>query len=127
MHIEILSQEQQTLPSWGKQFKREFYLVGVTAISLYLGHRKSVDFDLFESKLVVPSKYRKAVVESGFAYSVLFRDADQIHFLVNGVKITFSLYPYAIEAKQDVDGMFRVPTLLDLAAMKVFVLGCCSK
>ena len=127
MHTEILSHEQQVLLPWVKQFKREFYLVGGTAISFYLGHRKSIDFELFKSKSVVPSKYMKAVVESGFAYSVLFRDTDQIHFLVNGVKVTFFQYPYAIDAKQDVEGVFRLPTLLDLAAMKAFALGRRSK
>lgn len=127
MHTEILSHEQQALLPWVKQFKHEFYLVGGTAISLYLGHRKSIDFDLFKSKSVVPSKYMKAVRESGFAYSVLFRDTDQIHFLVNGVKVTFFQYPYAIDAKQDVEGVFRLPTLLDLAAMKAFALGRRSK
>ena len=127
MHTEILSREQQALLPWVKQFKREFYLVGGTAISFYLGHRKSIDFGLFKSKSVVPSKYMNAVRESGFAYSVLFRDTDQIHFLVNGVKVTFFQYPYAIDAKQDVEGVFRLPTLLDLAAMKAFALGRRSK
>ena len=47
MHIEILSSEQQALLPWAKQFKREFYLVGGTAIALYIGHRKSIIFDLF--------------------------------------------------------------------------------
>ena len=91
MHTEILSREQQALLPWVKQFKREFYLVGGTAISFYLGHRKSIDFDLFKSKSVVPSKYMNAVRESGFAYSVLFRDTDQIHFLVNGIKKNIDL------------------------------------
>lgn len=43
MHTEILSQEQQVLLPWAKQFKHEFDLVGGTAISKYLGHRKSID------------------------------------------------------------------------------------
>lgn len=127
MHTEILSIEQQSLLSWVKQFKREFYLVGGTAISLYLGHRKSIDFDLFKLKAVVPSKCMKAVTDSGFPYSVLFRDTDQIHFMVNGVKVTFFQYPYEIAAKQDVEGVFRVPALLDLAAMKAYALGRRSK
>ena len=46
MHVEILSEQQQALLSWVKQFRREFYLVGGTAIALYLGHRNSIDFDL---------------------------------------------------------------------------------
>lgn len=127
MHTEILSAEQQSLLDWVKLFKREFYLVGGTAISLYLGHRKSIDFDLFKSKSVNSHKCLTAVSDSGFPYSILYRDTDQIHFMVNGVKVTFFQYPYEIIAKQDVDGVFRVPSLLDLAAMKAFALGRRSK
>ena len=127
MHTEILSIEQKSLLDWAKQFKREFYLVGGTAIALYIGHRKSIDFDLFKLKSVNSRKCMTAVSKSGFPYSVLFRDVDQIHFIVNGVKVTFFQYPYEIIAKQDVEGVFRVPALLDLAAMKAFALGRRSK
>lgn len=127
MHTEILSIEQKSLLDWAKQFKREFYLVGGTAISLYLGHRKSIDFDLFKLKPVNLRKFLTAVSDSGLPYSILYRDTDQIHFMVNGVKVTFFWYPYEITAKQDVDGVFRVPSLLDLAAMKAFALGRRSK
>lgn len=127
MHTEILSIEQQSLLDWAKQFKREFYLVGGTAISLYLGHRKSIDFDLFKLKSVNSRKCLTAVSDSGFPYSILYRDTDQIHFMVNGVKVTFFQYPYEITAKQDVAGVFRVPSLLDLSAMKAFALGRRSK
>lgn len=127
MHTEILSIEQKSLLDWAKQFKREFYLVGGTAISLYLGHRKSIDFDLFKLKPVNLRKCLTAVSDSGLPYSILYRDTDQIHFMVNGVKVTFFRYPYEITAKQDVDGVFRVPSLLDLAAMKAFALGRRSK
>lgn len=127
MHTEILSIEQQSLLDWAKQFRREFYLVGGTAIALYLGHRKSIDFDLFKFKPVNLRKCMTAVSESGFPYSVLFRDVDQIHFMVNGVKVTFFQYPYEITANQDTEGVFRVPALLDLAAMKAFALGRRSK
>lgn len=127
MHTEILSTEQRSLLDWAKQFKREFYLVGGTAISLYLGHRKSIDFDLFRLKSINFRKCMTAVSVAGYPYSVLYRDTDQIHFLVNGVKVTFFQYPYDITAKQDVEGVFRVPALLDLAAMKAFALGRRSK
>ena len=30
------------------QFRREYYLVGGTAIALHIGHRRSVDFDMFK-------------------------------------------------------------------------------
>ena len=47
LHPEILnSAQQELLPLVGK-FGREYYLVGGTAIALYLGHRRSIDYDLF--------------------------------------------------------------------------------
>lgn len=51
MHVEILSEQQQALLPWVKQFRCEFYLVGGTVIALYLGHHNSIDFDLFSEKM----------------------------------------------------------------------------
>ena len=48
MHPDILSKEQAELLPLIQQFKREFYLVGGTAIALQIGHRRSIDFDLFK-------------------------------------------------------------------------------
>ena len=127
MHVEILSEQQQALLPWVKQFRREFYLVGGTAIALYLGHRNSIDFNLFKHSALKPRKYHEAVHQSGFPYSLLYSETNQMHYLVNGVKVTFFQYPFEIIAKQDVDGVFRIPTLLDLAAMKAYALGRRSK
>ena len=37
------------------QFKREYYLVGGTAIALYIGHRRSIDFDMFKFSTITTS------------------------------------------------------------------------
>ena len=50
MHTNILSRKQQELLPLIKQFSDDFGLVGGTAIALHLGHRRSIDFDLFRSK-----------------------------------------------------------------------------
>jgi hypothetical protein len=47
MHTEILTQKQNELLPYLKSYKRKFYLVSGTAIALHLGHRRSIDFDLF--------------------------------------------------------------------------------
>ena len=55
MHKEILSSEQlKLLPILPFAKKKGFYLVGGTAIALYLGHRESIDFDLFRRKEFQP-------------------------------------------------------------------------
>ena len=50
MHLEILSKEQLALLPILSSFKKEYYLVGGTAIALHIGHRESLDFDLFKEK-----------------------------------------------------------------------------
>ena len=47
MHKEILTGDQSKLLPLVKIFSKDFGLVGGTAIGLYLGHRESIDFDLF--------------------------------------------------------------------------------
>lgn len=47
MHKEILSENQTKLLPLVKSFSPDFGLAGGTAIALYLGHRRSIDFDLF--------------------------------------------------------------------------------
>ena len=111
MHVEILSEQQQALLPWVKQFRREFYLVGGTAIALYLGHRNSIDFDLFKYSALKPRKHHEAVHQPGFPYSLLYSETNQMHYLVNGVKVTFFQYPFEIIAKQDVDGCFVFPLI----------------
>ncbi|MBI4449808.1 nucleotidyl transferase AbiEii/AbiGii toxin family protein [Candidatus Uhrbacteria bacterium] len=47
MHDEILTPAQCALLPIVKLFSKNFCLVGGTAIALHLGHRASIDFDLF--------------------------------------------------------------------------------
>ena len=56
MHLDVLTHEQKELLPLISQFKREFYLVGGTAIALRLGHRRSIDFDLFKKSPFISSK-----------------------------------------------------------------------
>jgi hypothetical protein len=48
MHYDVLNSKQSELLNLIKAFKREYYLVGGTAIALHIGHRQSIDFDLFK-------------------------------------------------------------------------------
>jgi len=45
-------------------FKRNFYLVGGIAIALHIGHRRSIDYDLFTSKPINKSLIKKKIKEN---------------------------------------------------------------
>jgi hypothetical protein len=123
MHLNILSDGQNELLSFISIFRRNYYLVGGTAIALHIGHRRSVDFDLFTDKTINKSLIKKKILELKFNKQTLFEDIDQIHFLINDVKITFFNYPYPVKHNEMVKRYISIPTLLSLSAMKAFALG----
>jgi hypothetical protein len=123
MHKEILSKNQIDLLPYLKQYKTRFYLVGGTAIAFYLGHRESLDFDLFRQKSFNNSSLKKEINDWNFDFQIIAERPNQIHFIVNSVKITFFEFPYEIESNTDFENVFRLPDLLTLASMKAFALG----
>ncbi len=127
MHKEIFSDNQLKLLPLVKEFKREFYLVGGTAIALYLGHRRSIDFDLFKSSSIHPKKIIEKISAFHFKYQVTRRVSEQLNLTVNDVSFTFFEYPYIIEAENNFEDILRLPSLIDLAAMKAYALGRRSK
>ena len=127
MHPEILSNEQTELLPLIQQFRREFYLVGGTAIALHVGHRKSIDFDMFKFSNINPARTLKKIDDAKIRYKVTYRASDQIHLVANSVKLTFFQYPFPIEANTDFEKTFRLPDLLTLSAMKAYALGRRSK
>jgi hypothetical protein len=127
MHPEILSPEQKELLPLVKSFRREFYLVGGTAIALQIGHRKSIDFDLFKSTPFISRKILDKISVNESHYMITRRVKEQINLTISDVKITFFEYPYPIETPVDFDKILRMPDLLTLGAMKAFALGRRSK
>jgi hypothetical protein len=123
MYLEILSDQQRELLPFISNFKRSYYLVGGTAIALHIGHRHSIDFDLFTTKKLDKSRIRKSVFELPYSKKTLFSDVDQAHFYINEVKVTFFQYPYPVEHPEVLDGIISMPSLLSLSAMKAFALG----
>ena len=126
-HKEILNGKQiELLPLIG-EFKREYYLVGGTAIALYLGHRRSIDFDLFKYAPLNRKKNLEKVQSSVFPSMVTWNVSDQMNMIVNEVKVTFFQYPFQIKPNNVFDAIIRLPDLLDLAALKAYALGRRSK
>lgn len=127
MHLEILDKEQALQLELLNQFKKEFVLVGGTAIALHLGHRKSIDFDLFKNGKIDSASLKKKLTKNGIKYKVLFENKDGLHLLIDGVKWTFFTYQLSIYSAALATKHFKLPDLLTLAAMKAYALGRRSK
>ena len=122
MYENILSSNQKALLPFIESFAREYYLVGGTAIALQLGHRVSIDFDMFKQGIIHKSKIIAKLKAYQLDYQLLYTDSDSFHIVVNDVKITFFNYPFAVATMLRF-GKIKMPDLLHLAAMKAYALG----
>lgn len=64
---------------------------------------------------------------AGFEHLVTRRVDEQMNLLVGGVKVTFFQYPFPVVPEDNFRDVFRLPSLLSLAAMKAYALGRRSK
>jgi len=123
MHTEVFTVGQVKLLPYLKAFQRSFYLAGGTAVALHIGHRRSIDFGLFTHTQINKSRIKAKLKQFPFSQIPVFEDIDQLHLLINNVKLTFFSYPYTVVHPINVDSILTMPSLLSLAAMKAFALG----
>jgi hypothetical protein len=124
MYPDILVKRQKELLPLIRQFSKEFCLVGGTAVAIQIGHRRSIDFDLFTGGNIKRRSIQNTIQSSGFPIEKLLYEAfDQFHVLINGTKMTFFSYPFAVQKAVYFDDVIQMPSLLDLATMKAYALG----
>src|SRR3989344_3714986 len=117
MHDEVITSEGATLIPALTRFK-DFYLVGGTALALQIGHRRSVDFDLFSAKPFSASlleRVKRAVAPHEI--TVTYRTEGQLNLLVRGVKITFFRFNYPVINSLLTYRGLAIASLLEIAAM----------
>jgi len=123
IHSEILTKDQLELLPLVKSFSKDFGLVGGTAIALFIGHRRSIYFDLFTDKEFDNWKIRRKIVRYGKIDSVLRDEDGQYTVVIQEVRITFFSYPFKINFSKSFNKVINLPDLLTLAAMKAYALG----
>ncbi len=123
MHPEILSREQIELFPLLKKFGKKYGLVGGTAVALHLGHRRSIDFDLFSYEAFKNISLEKKIQSVTTIDRALVNREGEFTFVAKRVKITFFNYPFPIEYGVNFNKLINIPDLLTLAAMKAYALG----
>ena len=123
MFYDILDKKRIAILPLLREFKEDFYLVGGTAIALYLGHRRSIDFDMFSYTPIVKHRIKRKLLDIPFKQIPIYEDVDQLHVMINEVKITFFHYPFDVDHPEKFNNYFSMPTLLSLSAMKAFALS----
>ena len=123
MHLEILTENQNQLFSLIKKFSSQFYLVGGTAVALQLGHRRSIDFDLFTNSSFDSRKILQLVKKYWTIQDRFIDSQNELTITINGVKFTWYNYPYQINCSKSLTNIIKMPDLVTLSAMKAYALG----
>ena len=127
MHLDVLNQDQRTLLPMLAKFNREFYMVGGTALTLHIGHRLSIDFDMFKKGVIKPKSILNKFDTANEKYKITLNVQGQLNLSCREVKFTFFDYEFEIPHPVNVENSIYVQSLIDLAAMKAYALGHRSK
>lgn len=128
MFKEVLTNDQLKLSPLIQQCANDFYLAGGTAIALQIGHRRSIDFDLFTDKPFDTMEIIRVIKRNKHRIDATLEETtDELTMIIDGVKITFLQYPFEIKASVNFDDIIMMPDLLTLSAMKAYSLGRRSK
>ena len=97
---------------------KNFYLVGGTALALQIGHRKSMDIDLFyhdhfDSSLVADS------LNDAFEVSSIEVSKNLVRCFINNIKIDILSHRYPLVDAIISSNNIRFASLQDIAAMKL--------
>lgn len=123
MQFNILSDQQKKMVDLVKQFSNDFYLVGGTALALQLGHRRSIDFDLF-SRVAFDSNKIKSIVQQNWEINQVYVNSkNELTMMVENVKMTWYKYDFNIPLGVSWSEVIKMPDILHIAAMKAYALG----
>ncbi|RZJ80806.1 MAG: hypothetical protein EOO20_25670 [Chryseobacterium sp.] len=96
----------------------QFFLVGGTALSLKIGHRISIDIDLFSVKNFDPNLLQDHILWN-YGSNLKVIGTGALMGLIDGIKVDFITHPYPHVQPLDLVEGIRMASLQDIAAMKL--------
>jgi hypothetical protein len=116
--------QRRLWPKLGPSVALGFVLYGGTAVSLHLGHRRSVDFDFFTDRPLNAAAIRRGFEFAGSA-TTLQQTKDTLVVLASSVKLSFfggMRFGRVGDPHLTTDGVAEVASLEDLLAHKLKVI-----
>jgi hypothetical protein len=121
--LELLSQLQQ------KDYLKGFFLAGGTALALKIGHRKSMDIDLF-SNFSFDTGYVLDRLSADFNFSLFFSANNTLKGSINQIEVDIIAHLYPLVGEPSIIGNISMLAVEDISAMKlnaIAVSGQCVK
>jgi len=122
MFYNILDKKRLDILPLFKNFKRDFYLAGGTALALQIGHRDSIDFDFFGPENI-DTKQLFAEISEIFKNRKILKTQEEKNtltvFIDNDIKLSFFGYKYKLLNNTIEDDNLRLASIEDIACMKL--------
>ena len=120
LHQKILKEEtfQLLKELMNDDYLQGFNLVGGTALSLYLGHRQSIDLNLFSKKEFDVASLRRHLVDK-YNFKERYTEKQTLKGDINGVFIDCIRYDYPHISPINMLDNIRITSIPDLLAMKI--------
>ena len=100
----------------------QFHLVGGTALALYIGHRKSIDIDLFSQKVFDVDEI-KSYLEDKYGFETSRESDVTLIGSINNVKVDCIRYNYPLVEPVLIFDEIRMYSIPDIAAMKLVAMS----
>jgi len=110
--LELLIRLQQ------KEYLKGFYLVGGTALALQIGHRTSVDIDLF-SDFSFDTGYVLENLSADFGFTLFFSAANTVKGSIGGVQVDILAHRYPYISPLVIHDNIAMLSTEDIIAMKL--------
>jgi len=103
------------------KYLNDFNLVGGTSLALRIGHRQSVDLDLFTRKDFDAETLKKYLIDN-YGFEVKFQEKNTLKGFINDVFIDCIKYDYDnLHDVETIDGI-RMLSIEDVIAMKLVAI-----
>lgn len=124
LYQEIFDPERKKLFTKLKDFSKNGFLAGGTALALQIGHRKSFDFDIFLPKPLSLRFYRKTLEILGKETKIKARTGDiMLTQTPEGIEVHFVYYWYKNLQPLIKTASLSLASVEDIAANKAFTIG----
>ena len=109
-----------------KPYLKDFYLVGGTALALHLGHRKSVDIDLFANFSFDASELLENIHQD-FPFQLFFTAPNTLKGAVANINVDILAHRYKYIAEPWENEEVRLLSTPDIIAMKLNAISTSSQ
>ena len=123
IYLDILDENRKAVFEKLSAFSTYGYLAGGTALALQIGHRQSVDFDIFTYESLSSSLLSK-IKEELHPEQVILNQFDQYSFSVeHGIEITFIWFEQKLLDPVVSTSSLPLASIRDIAANKAHTIG----